>query len=120
MILSYELGTSAGGTIVLVSAVLFFLSWLWGAGPRPGRAVIFTCKSRVSLYNKGKETHGLFFMGLRKETEKMSEPLITGMHHVALEACGEESLERAIAFYTEKLGMTLVRTWGEGTDGPPW
>ena len=45
----------------------------------------------------------------------MSEPLITGMHHVALEACGEESLERAIAFYTEKLGMTLVRTWGEGT-----
>ncbi|HIW15071.1 MAG TPA: VOC family protein [Firmicutes bacterium] len=44
----------------------------------------------------------------------MSEPLITGMHHVALEACGEESLERAIAFYTEKLGMTLVRTWGEG------
>ena len=30
LILSYELGTSAGGTIVLVSAVLFFLSWLWG------------------------------------------------------------------------------------------
>ncbi len=45
----------------------------------------------------------------------MSEPLITGMHHVALEACGEESFERAMAFYTEKLGMTLVRTWGEGT-----
>ena len=28
--LLYTSGTSAGGTIVLVSAVLFFLSWLWG------------------------------------------------------------------------------------------
>ncbi|MGN0564136.1 MAG: VOC family protein [Candidatus Heritagella sp.] len=42
------------------------------------------------------------------------EKLITGMHHVAICACGEESFRRAVAFYTEKLGMTLVRTWGEG------
>ena len=37
------------------------------------------------------------------------EKLITGMHHVAICACGEESFRRAVTFYTEKLGMTLVR-----------
>ena len=30
LILSYYLGTSAGGTIVLISALLFFLSWIGG------------------------------------------------------------------------------------------
>lgn len=56
LILSYELGTSAGGTIVLVSAVLFFLSWLWGRC-LPGRTMNFYLQESVCRFTiKGKET----------------------------------------------------------------
>lgn len=37
-----------------------------------------------------------------------------GVHHIALKACGEADYEKTIRFYTEVLGMPIVRTWGEG------
>lgn len=40
--------------------------------------------------------------------------LIRGLHHSALRCCGEEEMNRAIAFYCDVLGMELVRRWGSG------
>ncbi len=42
--------------------------------------------------------------------------LITGMHHTALRCCGEEEMNRAIAFYCDVLGLKLLRRWGKGAD----
>ena len=42
------------------------------------------------------------------------EKLITGIHHVNLKACGEEKLLEAVSFYTDILGMKVLRDWGEG------
>lgn len=39
---------------------------------------------------------------------------ISGVHHIALKACGVEDYEKTIRFYHEILGMPIVRTWGEG------
>lgn len=39
---------------------------------------------------------------------------ITGVHHIALKACGTEQFNRTIAFYRDILGLPVVRTWGEG------
>ena len=41
-------------------------------------------------------------------------PKITGIHHIALKACGVEDFARLVEFYTEILGLHIVRTWGEG------
>lgn len=41
---------------------------------------------------------------------------IKGLHHVALRCHGEEELKKAISFYTDVLGMSVLRTWGEGKD----
>lgn len=41
--------------------------------------------------------------------------LITGMHHTALRCCGTEEMERAIAFYCDVLGLSILRRWGEGS-----
>lgn len=43
------------------------------------------------------------------------EQKIFGVHHIALKACGLEAYEKTLQFYTEILGMPVVRTWGEGT-----
>ena len=40
--------------------------------------------------------------------------LITGTHHTAIRCCGEEQYREALSFYTETLGLDLIRTWGEG------
>jgi glyoxylase I family protein len=40
--------------------------------------------------------------------------LITGIHHAALRCCGEEEMNKAVAFYTDVLGLTIARRWGEG------
>ncbi len=40
--------------------------------------------------------------------------LITGTHHVAIRCCGEEQYREAVEFYTDVLGLEIVRTWGEG------
>ncbi|MDD7408444.1 MAG: VOC family protein [Anaerovoracaceae bacterium] len=42
--------------------------------------------------------------------------LIKGMHHTALRCAGEEEMNRAISFYCDILGLTLVRRWGSGKD----
>ena len=41
-------------------------------------------------------------------------PKITGIHHIALKACGVEDYAKLVKFYTEILGLPIVRTWGEG------
>lgn len=41
--------------------------------------------------------------------------IITGMHHAALRCCGEEEMEKAIAFYCDVLGLSVLRRWGEGS-----
>lgn len=41
------------------------------------------------------------------------QPKITGIHHVALKACGTEDFKKAVAFYHELLGMPIARTWGD-------
>ena len=40
--------------------------------------------------------------------------LITGTHHTAIRCCGEEQYREALAFYTDVLGLEIIRTWGEG------
>ena len=42
--------------------------------------------------------------------------MITGMHHAALRCCGLEEMERAIAFYRDVLGLSVLRRWGEGRE----
>lgn len=46
----------------------------------------------------------------------MSNPKITGFHHVALKCCGEEEFERTVSFYRDVLGLSVAREWGEGDD----
>lgn len=41
--------------------------------------------------------------------------LIKGTHHTAIRCCGEAEFKEAIAFYTDVLGLRVLRTWGEGT-----
>jgi len=41
---------------------------------------------------------------------------ISGIHHVALKACGKEAFDKTIEFYRDILGLSLVRTWGEGKE----
>lgn len=41
--------------------------------------------------------------------------LIKGVHHIALECDTLERYEETIKFYTEILGMEILRSWGEGT-----
>lgn len=40
--------------------------------------------------------------------------LTKGVHHIALKAKGVEAFEKLMHFYTQLLGMPVVRTWGEG------
>lgn len=42
------------------------------------------------------------------------KPKITGVHHIALKACGTEAFEKTVKFYRDILGMREVRSWGEG------
>jgi catechol 2,3-dioxygenase-like lactoylglutathione lyase family enzyme len=37
------------------------------------------------------------------------------MHHVCLRCVGEEEMNKAIDFYTNLIGLKLIRRWGEGT-----
>ncbi|MDD3243551.1 MAG: VOC family protein [Eubacteriales bacterium] len=39
---------------------------------------------------------------------------IKGTHHINLRPCGEKAYEETVAFYTQTLGMPVVRSWGEG------
>ena len=40
--------------------------------------------------------------------------LITGTHHTAIRCCGEAQYKEALAFYTDVLGLEIIRTWGAG------
>jgi glyoxylase I family protein len=40
------------------------------------------------------------------------QPKITGVHHIALKACGVADYEKTIHFYHDILGMPIARTWG--------
>lgn len=42
------------------------------------------------------------------------KPTVSGLHHIALKARGEEEFLRVVAFYRDVLGLPVVRTWGEG------
>ena len=44
------------------------------------------------------------------------KPTITGVHHIALKACGIDAFNKTVKFYHEILGMPIVRTWGEGAN----
>ena len=39
---------------------------------------------------------------------------VTGIHHIALKACGLEEFHKTVAFYQDLLGLPVARTWGEG------
>ena len=41
--------------------------------------------------------------------------LINGVHHIALKCDGTDAFDRTVRFYSEILGMDIVRCWGEGT-----
>ena len=41
--------------------------------------------------------------------------LISGVHHIALRCRGVEEFRKTVHFYSEILGMDVVRCWGEGT-----
>ena len=40
--------------------------------------------------------------------------LITGVHHIALRCKGVDEFNRTVKFYSETLGMNIIRCWGEG------
>ena len=40
--------------------------------------------------------------------------LISGVHHIALRCKGLEEFDVTVRFYSEILGMKIVRAWGEG------
>ena len=42
--------------------------------------------------------------------------LTKGVHHIALKAKGVPAFEKMLHFYTELLGMPVVRRWGSGED----
>lgn len=50
---------------------------------------------------------------LKSGRTKMSK--IKGIHHVAIRCSGEAQLDQAIEFYTKVLGLSVLRSWGEGT-----
>ena len=39
--------------------------------------------------------------------------LIKGIHHIALKCNSAEKFKETVAFYTEVLGMEVIRCWGE-------
>jgi catechol 2,3-dioxygenase-like lactoylglutathione lyase family enzyme len=42
--------------------------------------------------------------------------MITGIHHVSIKCGSAEDFKKTTAFYTEILGMKVLRSWGEGKD----
>lgn len=44
--------------------------------------------------------------------------MINGIHHVSFKCNKGEQLKKVIAFYTEILGMAIVRQWGTDYDDP--
>ncbi len=40
--------------------------------------------------------------------------LLNGVHHINLKAPGYDCWRETLAFYTETMGLPLVRRWGEG------
>lgn len=44
--------------------------------------------------------------------------MVTGIHHVSFKCNKGEQLKKVIAFYTEILGMAIVRQWGTDNDNP--
>ena len=43
-----------------------------------------------------------------------NKPKITGIHHVAMKCQGVAHFEETVRFYRDILGLTQVRSWGEG------
>ncbi len=41
---------------------------------------------------------------------------VTGIHHVAIKACGVEDYNKTIDFYHNILGMPVFKKWGTGTE----
>lgn len=41
---------------------------------------------------------------------------VTGIHHVAIKACGVKDYNKTIDFYHNILGMPIFRQWGEGLE----
>ena len=44
----------------------------------------------------------------------MDKVKVKGIHHVAIKAKGLEEFDKTIDFYSNLLGMPVVREWGEG------
>jgi glyoxylase I family protein len=42
--------------------------------------------------------------------------MITGIHHVSLKCNGMEQFNKTVDFYTNLLGLKVLRQWGEGDD----
>ena len=40
----------------------------------------------------------------------------TGIHHVALKCSGYEEYQKVLGFYRDLLGLSMIRSWGEGDD----
>ena len=43
--------------------------------------------------------------------------MINGIHHVSFKCSGEQ-LRRVIAFYSDTLGIPIIRRWGHDCDNP--
>lgn len=43
--------------------------------------------------------------------------MINGIHHVSFKCSGEQ-LRRVIAFYSDTLGIPIIRRWGPDCDNP--
>lgn len=41
---------------------------------------------------------------------------VTGIHHVAIKACGVEDYNKTVNFYHNILGMPIFRQWGDGIE----
>lgn len=41
------------------------------------------------------------------------EQLVKGIHHISMKCRKGEQYKRVISFYTEVLGLKIIRTWGE-------
>ena len=42
------------------------------------------------------------------------EKLVNGIHHVSMKCCGQAEFEKTLKFYSEVLGIPVLRSWAGG------
>jgi catechol 2,3-dioxygenase-like lactoylglutathione lyase family enzyme len=54
-----------------------------------------------------------FILPLFPLTPNETQAIITGLHHISMKCHKGNEYKKVVAFYTEVLGLNIVRTWGE-------